>query len=801
MVIFAFYLFFMICKQLYTCLVLFIALTFFSNAQTPVEITGKVIESANNSPIEYATISVLNASTKKPITGTVTKSNGTFYLTVDATNFYIEISFIGYTTKRIENTKLVGKKINIGTIVLDENQQALDEVVVTAEKSQVEFKLDKRVFNVGSELSNAGASALEVLNNVPSVNVSIEGDISLRGGAGVQILIDGKPSVLTNAGSNALGTITADMIESIEVITNPSAKYEASGTAGIINIIMKKSEKRGLNGSMTLNAGVPNSNSFGMSINNRTEKFNVFSQLGLGLRTYPEESKTINSDFTENTTITSIGDREMNEKFYNFILGTDYLINDRNVITLSGSYAFEDEDQKSDAIFTKRDGDNNVTDRWLREEYTEASNPKLRYELQYKKDFKRHKDQALLFSALGSSFKKDETSVFNNTTSLGNRADELQQARTDYALEDYTFKLDYTHPFLDVFTLETGSQYAINIVTNNFGVSDFENGVFVNNPNLTDIFSFNQKVLGVYSTMAYEGAVWGIKFGLRIENTDINTVLRTTNLENGKQYANLFPTVHSSYKISETTSLQAGYSKRINRPGLRDLNPFSNIRNNFSISTGNPDLDPEFTDSFEITSIHKFENVSLSMSAYNRYTTDIIERVNSFENGIITSRPENIGTNTTYGFEMNGKYNPTNWFTLNGDFNWNYFIRDGSFETTPFDFEGNQWSTNITTQFKLPARIDFEVTGNYNSRFKAFQRNISENVFIDLGIRKKIFKGKTILNISVRDLFATRIDESITTQPTNSFYSRRLRGRFVTFGISYGFGKGEAMEFSGQRGR
>lgn len=792
----------MIYKQFYAFLILFISFPFFTNLQeTNIEITGKVVESGNNQPIEYATISVINYTSNKPITGTITKNNGTFSLKINPSNFYIEVSFIGYLTQRIDKDKLVGKKINIGTIILNEDKLALDEVVITAEKSQTEFKLDKRVFNVGSDLSNTGASALEVLNNVPSVNVSIEGDVSLRGGSGVQILIDGKPSVLPNAGSNALGTITADMIEKIEVITNPSAKYEASGTAGIINIIMKKSEKRGLNGSMSLNAGIPASNSFGISVNKRTEKFNVFSQLGLGRRTYPEENKTINSDFTKNTTITSIGNREMNEKFYNFILGTDYLIDDMNVITLSGSYAFEDEDQNSEAIFTKREMNNNITDTWLREENTEAGNPKLRYELQYKKSFKRNKDQSLMFSALGSSFKKDEASVFNNTTSLGSRPNELQQARTDYALEDYTFKLDYTHPFLDIFILETGSQYAINSVTNNFAVSNFENGVFVNNPDLTDIFSFNQNVLGIYSTMAYEGNVWGIKLGLRVENTDINTILKTTNFENSKQYANLFPTVHSSYKISENTSLQAGYSKRINRPGLRDLNPFSNIRNNFSISTGNPDLDPEFTDSFEITSIHKFENVSLSMSAYNRYTTNIIERVNTFKNGIITSRPENIGTNSTYGFEMNGKYNPLDWFTLNGDFNWNYFSRNGSFESTPFDFEGNQWSTNLTTQFKLPARIDFEVTGNYNSKFKGFQKNTSENIFIDLGIRKKVFKGKTIVNLGVRDLFATRIDQSITTQPTNSFYSSRQRGRFITVGISYGFGKGEAMEFSGQRGR
>lgn len=299
--------------------------------------------------------------------------------------------------------------------------------------------------------------------------------------------------------------------------------------------------------------------------------------------------------------------------------------------------------------------------------------------------------------------------------------------------------------------------------------------------------------------MAYEGDIWGIKLGLRLENTDISTFLKTSSLENNKSYSNLFPTLHTYYKFSENMSFQAGYSKRINRPGLRELNPFSNIRNNFSISTGNPDLQPEYTDSFEITSIHKFENGSLNMSFYSRYTRDIIERVNTFEDSINISKPENIGTNRTSGLEVNGKYNPLEWFTLNGDFNWNHFNRKGTFETTSFDFQGNRWSANLTSKFKLPARIDMEISGDYRSRFKTFQNNISDNIFADIGIRKKIFKGKTILNISVRDVFASRIDESSTTQPTYFLFNSRQRGRFITFGISYGFGKGEAMEFSGQR--
>ncbi len=768
-------------------------------SQNTMNITGKVLESNTNIPVEYATIAIFDNDSKKAITGTITRKDGSFSLTTEATNFYIEISFIGFETKIIADFNIVNRTIDLQTLFLDEVFTGLDEVILRTETSQTEFKLDKRVFNVGKDLSATGASAYEVLNNVPSVNVNIEGEISLRGSQGVQVLINGKPSVLASDDGNALGTITADMIEKIEVITNPSAKYYAQGTAGIINIIIKKSEKRGLNGSATLNVGVPNSNSFGLSLNKRTEKFNLFSQLGFGIRTFPDERESINKDLVNHTTINSNGESEFDEKFGNILIGTDYHLNDRNVLTLSGSYAYEIEDQWAQTNFDAFDASNSITDQWLRDEKTEATNPKIRYELQYKSDFKRHKDQTLLFSALGRYFGKDQSSVFNNTTIIGDLPDEEQESRTDYKLEEYTFKLDYTHPFLEKYTLETGTQYAINNVSNDFAVRDFIDGEWVNNTNFTNIFTLDQNVLALYTTGAYEGEKWGIKIGFRLESTQVNTLLETTNESSKQDYTNVFPSAHTSYTVSDNFSLQVGYSKRINRPGLRQLNPFSNIRNNFNISEGNPNLQPEYTDSYELTSIHKLDKASLNFSLYYRHTTDAVERITVFEDNVSVSRPENIGANNTTGFEINGKYNPLDWLSINGDFNINYFDRNGVYESESFDFNGNRWSTSITSKVKLPAQFDFEFSGDYRSEYETLQQVVSENLFFDIGLRKKIVKGKIILNLSIRDLFASRIDETVTSQSDFYLYNSRQRGRFVSFGISYGFGKGEAMQFSGQR--
>jgi len=769
--------------------------------QNAINVIGKVVAGQTQQAVEFATVMAGDNQTKSPITGTTTDTDGNFNLEVNTTDFYIEISFIGFSTKTISEFDIQDGKINLGTILLLEDSHVLNEVEVRAEKSSTEFKLDKRVFNVGKDLSSTGASALEVLNNVPSVNVNIEGEISLRGSSGVQVLINGKPSVLASEQGNALGTITADMIQQIEVITNPSAKYDAEGTSGIINIVIKKEERKGINGSVSLNTGIPHNHSFGLSLNRRTEKFNLFSQLGAGYRELPHYTENNNEDYTTGNRQLSEGIEYRNEVFYNIILGTDYHINDNNVLTLSGFFALELEDQPSQTDFQKFDGSDNLITEWYREETTEAVNPKYSYELNYKSEIKGDEDHTLLFSAIGNLFAKDQSSEFFNTTTFGDVLFGDQQTATNFKEIKSTFKLDYAKPINDYFTLETGAQYLINDVSNDYEVIDKVNNDWEPNAGLTNIFEYTQNVLGIYGTAAYENDIWGIKGGLRMEQTDLQTMLLNTNENNDQKFTNLFPSFHSSYKFNERFSLQAGYSRRIFRPRLWDLNPFFNIRNNISIRTGNPNLLPEYTDSYEITSIYILDKISLNFGVYYRYTTDVKERISTFVDGINYTRPFNIGTNRATGLEFNFKYSPSKKVTFNGDVNYNYFNREGSFEGQNFDFQADQLSGKLRTKLKLPKDIDAEITGHYNSPFQTVQGRTAQNIFADLGVRKKILKGKGVLNFSVRDIFASRVREGETIQPNFYVYSRRQRGRFITLGFSYGFGKGEAMEFSGGRRR
>ncbi len=765
-------------------------------------ILGKVVEAETGNPVEFATVALLDEASGTPITGTTTLTDGTFSLKSSTKDFYVEVSFIGFEKVGIKDFEFTGREINLGTIQLGENSKELEAIVIQGEKSTTEFRLDKRVFNVGSDLSSKGASALDVLGNVPSVNVDIEGAVSLRGSSGVQILIDGKPSVLTSSDNgNALGTITADMIESVEVITNPSAKYEAEGTSGIINIILKKEEKKGTNGSISINSGVPHNHSIGLSLNHRTENFNLFSQLGVGYREMPRYTKSINENFTTDTTIFSDGLEYRNEQFYNVILGADYFINDNNVITLSGNYALEIEDQPSETEFAMAYADSEIAE-WKRTEVTGATNPKYQFDLQYKRDFTDHEDHDLVISAIGSYFGKDQSSDFENEIISGTpEIDELQKTATHFEEGKYTFKLDYTKPFSDAITLEAGGQYLLNDVGNDYEVQNFNNGEWVINDSLTNLFEYEQNVLGVYATGAYEKKKWGLKLGLRVENTELNTLLTNTNQANNQNFTNLFPTLHSSYKIRKNLSVQAGYSRRIYRPRLWDLNPFFNIRNNYSIRQGNPELLSEFTDSYEVGTIYDREKISMNFSVYHRFTKGVIERITFFDEdeNISITKPVNLGRTNATGIEYNAKYDPVKWLTANFDFNYNYFDRYGELEGTVVDFSADRWMSNLILKFKLPEGFDLEMSGNYESGYETVQGKISARPALNLGARKKIFNGKGVVYASVRDLFITRIFESTVNQPGFNSYDRRYRGRFITFGFSYGFGKGEAMTYTGGR--
>lgn len=786
-------------NNLFYLLVLVFSVNSLSAQSTKLTVVGEVVEEQGLQAVPFATVAVRERQTDLLIAGVTTDLDGRFSVVLGQSNVYLEIGFLGFETKQILDITTQEGKADVGRVLLSENSALLSEVLVAEERSRIEFRVDKKVFNVGNDLSSTGMGALEVLSNVPSVNVNIEGEISLRGASGVQILVDGKPLLLGDDQSKALGTITADMIEKVEVITNPSAKYDAEGTAGILNIVLKKEEKKGINGALSLNTGWPENHSVGISLNRRTEKFNLFTQLGAGYRSLPRYSESINYDSTSRKAINSEGTSYRDETFYNVVLGADYHINQRNVLSLSGKFAYEIEEQPSYTEFDLFDANNELVSAWNRTETTDATNPKWEYNLQYTKEFKNNEDHTLLISGQGSFFGKEQSSEFINEAVMGAIPANNQQTRADFQQIDQIFKLDYTNPLSKLITVETGAQYVINQVGNDYAVSDLVDNEWILDPNLTNNFEYDQGVFGVYGTGLYEKKKWGVKMGLRVENTELNTLLTNINEANRQNYTNLFPSFHTSFKVSKVFSVQAGYSRRIYRPRLWDLNPFFNIRNNFNIRTGNPDLQPEFTDAYELTGIAIFKKLVLNTAIYNRYTTEVIERVSFFENNVNTTTPVNVGTNNTLGLEVNTSYKLSKAVSFNGDFNYGIFKRMGTFNDQVFDFNGSRWSTKLVTKLKLKKGFDLELTGNYESTYQTVQTTVSDFAFMNIGLRKKLLDNKLVMSLGIRDVFASRIQESIAYQNNFYLYNFRQRGRFMTFGLSYGIGKGETMTYSGGR--
>lgn len=763
-----------------------------------MKVGGVIVDAQTKTPLEFCTVKLLSKIDSSFINGTTSNTNGNFELNISNNKVMLKISFIGYTDYYLSDFSLF-KDETVDTIYLKLNAELLNNVEVIGERSEMTFKLDKRIFNVGRDLSQSGGTAIDILNNVPSVEVTLEGVVQLRGNSGVQILINGKPSVLASGSSNALGSITADMIDRIEVITSPSAKYDAEGTVGIINIVLKETQKKGLNGSITANVGYPNNHSLGVSASYRSEKINLFGQLGIGNRRFVSIDTSVNRSINDDLTnvFSTYGNSQKNETFANVRLGSDFYLNEFNTITLSGHYAYELEAEYADIQYFSNTNDV-LESNFLRNESTDATNPKYQFDLNYQKKFQRHKEQVLDISAVGSFFGKDKMSEFDNVLIAGEDIGFDQQTQINFKDQNYTFKIDYAHPFKEKWVWEIGSKYEVNFNSNLTEVSNFKDEAWQHDTLLSGDFNYQLGVFANYSTLSYEGDKWGMKGGVRHEQTDAKA--NQAEQELGQwNYTNFFPSLHTSYKVSKFTSFQLGYSRRINRPHLFDFSPFFSFRDNFNLSVGNPELQPEFSNLFELTAVQNWKKTSLNASLYHSQTTDVIEDVVSITGNQTIRFPENIGTANTSGLELNLKYSPQKWVSILIDGNVAYFNRKGTYENQSFDFNNYKWSSRANLKFKMPADIEMQFSLNYRSRVQNVFTERRGYFYVDSGIRKKIMKGKFILNLSVRDVFNSRINKNYTVRTNSSLYSRSQRGRYIVFGVSYNFGKGEAMEFSGQK--
>ncbi|MDW8848770.1 outer membrane beta-barrel family protein [Flavobacterium sp. MMLR14_040] len=749
---------------------------------TEFTIKGKVTDLKNKQSLPYATVILSSSQTKKEVS---TDAEGNYILKSNAGNYQLTVEFMSYKTVTINTIEL--NKDLVKDISLEENINQLNEVNVIAEKSAVELKLDKKVFNVGKDILSRGGSANDILNNVPSVNVDIAGVISLRGNSSVTVLINGKPSMLT--ANNGLSQISAANIEKVEVITNPSAAYEAQGGAGIINIILKKNSMQGFNGSIQASIGTPAKHNVNANVSYKTEKVNLFSNIGYRYFDIYANSKQfqINDNNGTTTILNQYNDSKRNNKGYNIYLGGDYYINEKN--TLTGSYYRSKNDNSDNTNYNYNYANAaNVTDSIISrsENYKEPQYYNA-LELNYVKTFDK-KDKKWTTS-LQYDFWNDDENQNINQQKVYPLQPEISNlySRDIESSNDIFIKSDYVNPISEHSKIEMGIRSDLRALRSDYYT--ILDGI--QQEQFTNKLKYDENLYSAYFQFGSKIKKFNYLLGLRSELSDIKISDAKNTFNNSKNYINLFPTVHLVYNLTEKTDLQLSYSKRINRPRFWQLNPFSGLSDLRNLTVGNPDLDPMFTNSFEFTVLTKQGKFSINPSVYYQHTINFFEYIlKRTDENYFVSTPVNLDSEDRYGAEFSATYSAAAWLRLSLDFNYYKYKQQGNYEGVAYNAEDQTWLSNFRSVIKFPKIVSGEFSFRYRGESQGVQTLREPQYSANLGLNRDFFEDKMSVTINVNNLFNSQITKTKTR--TEFYYLEsefKSQGRYLNLTVIYRFNR------------
>ncbi|MEQ8623880.1 MAG: TonB-dependent receptor [Vicingaceae bacterium] len=758
-----------------------------SSSKLPT-ISGKVVDESKQA-VAFANVALYQAEDSSLVKGEVTDVNGNFSIKAQPSNYYLKITFLSYQAKVKGNLRLTTKNIELGVIQLRASTQNLDEVEVTAERSQMELKLDKRVFNIEKDLSNAGANAAEILDNIPSVQVDVEGNISLRGSQNVRVLIDGKMSSITGTSTaDVLRQFSGNMIEKVEVITNPSARYDAEGEVGIINIVLKKEERRGINGSVEAVAGYPDNYRGSFNLNYRTEKLNLFTSYGANYRRSPGGGSSFQTFNGPDTSYIyeSENERERGGFSNNIRLGSDWFINNKNTITVAGIYQFSDEKNITELTYRDLFSSGELYREVLRTDTENEDGKTLESSINYTKTFDRE-DQKFTVDLQWSERDDLEKSDITEENFLTNNT-LIQKSRNVEANKTYLIQSDYILPIGEDGMFETGVRTTLRTVENDFKVEQLDsNNQFEVFQNFNNDFIYQENIYAAYVMYGNKINNFSYQAGLRAEYSDIGTELKIGGETNSYKYLNFFPSAHLSYELENKDNFQLSYSRRINRPRFRYLLPFSNFSDARNIYAGNPDLQPEYSDSYELGYLKYFEKGSIYSSFYYRYRTGVIDRITITDSlGIATRLPVNLATENNFGFEANGSYKFNKKISMNANVNFYRSISKGSYEGQELNNDVFTWNGRMVGKAEILPKLDFQTSFNYRAPQKTNQGRQKSLYSLDLSLSKDVLKGKGTIVASVRDVFNSRKWRAIV-ETENLYRESEFQWRARQFLVSFSY--------------
>lgn len=760
------------------------------------------IKASDNSPIEYANLRIFKLDSTV-LTGGF--SNALGYIEIESVQkgeYYGVVTAFGFKKKTISQFIFDGRNdLELGSIILEsEMGQDFDEVEIVAESNLLRTSIDKKVYSVGDDLSSQGGGATDVLNNIPSVEVDNDGNISLRGNSNVTILIDGRPSALSGGVEGALDAIPASAIERIELVTNPSAKYDPDGTAGIINIVLKKNKLRGTNLGIDLSGATGNLFNGSVNFNMRNQKYNFYANYSYryveGYRNNYNDRNTFYAD----SSVRLLQERDGTDtrKSHTGKIGSDFFISNNQVIGISLSGSFNDRTRTGEQI-NQESFNNELNRSWNRQTLDPRIRRNLDVKADYKLDFKE--DKGDFIAVVTQSFGENETVgifeefYFNADGSIGDPEFLLQNQEGLQNSTNFSASADLTRNVNEKMRYETGLKLISNrqFRSNYLEFYDTVTGTIIPDVNVNNEFEFDEDIVSAYGILAHKPfEKLSYQVGLRLEQAFTSPRLLTTNEDFENNYFSYFPSAHLVYEPKEKTEFSVSYSRRINRPNSWSLNPFPVYDDPLNLHQGNPALQPEYINSMEGGYMKEMDKLTLTSSLYFRQTVDKIQRVREFfPDGRSISSFANIDESYDFGLEVIGIYSPFKWWKNTISFNGYETRLAANINGVDLRNSGFSWNTKLNSTFNLfKNTTTIQVNAQYVARTFTVQGYYRRRTGIDIAVNRLFFDKKLTVGVRATDIFDTQGFELRFTQgPTIQESEYKWLTRRIYLSVSYKFGR------------
>tara|TARA_B110000259_G_scaffold188486_1_gene248088 strand:- start:2142 stop:4568 length:2427 start_codon:yes stop_codon:yes gene_type:complete len=768
--------------------------------QSSISIYGTILDSESNSPLEYATISVYSPNDSIVKFGGISNANGKFNLEVSKGKYNIKIEYISFKEKLIKNIN-VFKSLDLGAIELVIDQNVLDEVELIGEKTQVEIKLDKTVYNIGKDLTLRGSSVSDVLDNLPSVAVDIDGNVSLRGNQNVRILINGKPSGLVGISSNdALKQFPSESVEKVEIITSPSARYNAEGTAGIINIVLRKNKLAGLNGSISTNGGDPKTFGVSGNINFRTEKINLFTNTGYSLSSYENASLSETEYFNSssiNNFLNENGSRNTERDSYYQSTGIEYFLNDKTSLVASYLTRKSDSDDITiNNINQNFQGDKKSSKRIENENETDDTKE---FSLNLTHEFVNKGNLTIDYQKEKSN--EIESSFISNTQSNPKFIEYLgEKVITDENQNSELYKIDYVLPIGEDGQFELGYRKSNKFQNTDYLVQDeVLNGNYLINTDLTNNLFYNEKVNAFYTQYGNKKNKISYLFGIRVEESQTIVKQLESNSNSIKKYNDIFPTINLAYELKENETITLGYNRRISRPRSYFINPFPSRSSETSFFQGNPYLNPTYSNGIDLGYLKRLEKTTLNGSIYYKKSDAIFTFINEATGSsvmvndilvpVIKRSPVNLSSQEEIGIEFNTNYSHSKNWRIGGNVNFYQSEIIGNYNGIIYDSKNLIWSGRLNNYLKLFSSVDWQTRISYRGPQKTAISTRKGSISTNTAFSKDIFGDKMTLTFKINDIFETQKWRLETLSETYKTYSESSwrGGRNFNLSLIYRF--------------